>query len=108
MKNQDGNGFRNAGWEREGVPLDVAVRVMVDAEKPDVSSHAELRFVQRTGIGEQSVARVWREGEPVKVEARDYHHARYNAENQAVLLAHGGVITTVLDATFEEFRRVER
>lgn len=75
---------------------------------PRVSSHARLRLVQRAGVDASSPARAWRDGVPIEVEAHDYHHARYNAAQNVVLLARGGVITTVLDATHEEFRRVSQ
>lgn len=75
---------------------------------PRVSAHAGLRLVQRAGIDAGPAARVWRAGTPVDVEGHDYHHARYDAEQDVLLLARGGVITTVLDAAREEFREVSR
>lgn len=71
---------------------------------PRVSSHARLRFVHRAGVDASSTARAWREGTAVDVEAHNYHQARYNAARDVVLLARNGVITTVLDAAYEEFK----
>lgn len=70
---------------------------------PRVSSHARLRFVQRTTVNGWTARSAWRDGTPVEVECHDYHHARYNKTLDVVLLARGGVITTVLDAALAEF-----
>lgn len=70
---------------------------------PRVSSHAQIRFVQRATVNGGTAGSAWRDGTPVEVECHDYHHARYNETLNVVLLARGGVITTVLDATLTEF-----
>ncbi|MFC7233415.1 hypothetical protein ACFQMM_22395 [Saliphagus sp. GCM10025308] len=69
---------------------------------PQPSSHAKLRFMQRTGIVEFSLRQAWQSGLPVDVDGQDYHQARYDELLDVVLLARDGVLTTVLNATHLE------
>lgn len=70
---------------------------------PRVSSHAEFRFLQRTGLIEVSPDAAWRAGTPVTVDGYDYSKARYDPILDVVLLARDGIVTTVLKAAYTDF-----
>lgn len=75
-------------------------------ERPEVSSHAELRLLQRGGVDAWPVSKVWRNASPVTLEARHYHHAKYSETFDVVLIEYYGVIVTVLRGAYEEFSGV--
>lgn len=70
---------------------------------PRVSSHARLRFMQRTNTTEFSPHQAWQDGLPVDVDGYNYHQARYDDLLDVVLLAREGVVTTVLRAAYTRF-----
>ncbi|MCU4975720.1 hypothetical protein OB955_23850 [Halobacteria archaeon AArc-m2/3/4] len=75
---------------------------------PRTSAHAQLRFLQRAGVTECSLHRVWQDGRPVDVDGYNYHRARYDDLLDVVLLARDGVVTTVLEAAYTEFTEASR
>lgn len=76
---------------------------MSNRSNPQPSSHARLRFMQRTGHVEFSLRQAWQDGLPVEVDGHNYQQARYDDLLDVVLLARDGVLTTVLKATHLEF-----
>lgn len=75
---------------------------------PRVSAHAQLRFVQRAGSVNFSPRQAWQDGIPVDVEGYDYHHAKYHESLGLIFLSREGVVTTVLKATYTDFKEVSR
>lgn len=69
---------------------------------PQVSDHADLRWLQRAGVVNFSPREAWVEGYPVGGVTKG-GHARLHPPTRTILTSLNGVITTVLDAELWEY-----
>lgn len=70
----------------------------IENPAPDVTTHAKLRWLQRSATFELHVAEAWRQGYYVGCD--EYNgQARLHSPGEVVLIEKDGVITTVLETT---------
>jgi epoxyqueuosine reductase QueG len=74
------------------------------ADTLTVSSHGDLRWVQRSHEFECRPQQAWRRAQPVTLTGGNFDRVRYDAETETLLCVDGGVLTTVLWAPYEQER----
>ena len=68
-----------------------------------ISSHADLRWVQRAHDFDRRLERAWEESKPVSIDYRDFDQVRYDSQTETLLCVRDNTIVTVLRAAYEDF-----
>lgn len=74
----------------------------------EVSTHAALRWVQRTRAFEQRPQQAWRRSDAVRLEYGEFDRVRYDTETDTLLCAREKTLVTVLNASYEQFEPISR
>ncbi|KAB1196906.1 MULTISPECIES: hypothetical protein [Haloferax] len=72
-----------------------------EEELPEFSGHADLRIVQRGKEFFLPPSEIWRQGSDYWVKGRG-GRTRFHGPTNSILVARGGVVTTVLNAEYEK------
>lgn len=68
-----------------------------------ITTHAKLRWLQRTHNFSASPADVWERATPINLESAHFGEARYDELSETVLCVNESTLVTVLSAQYEEF-----
>ena len=69
----------------------------------EISSHADLRWVQRAHDFDRRLDYAWAEARPVDLKDREFDRVRYDNQSETLLCANGNTLITVLIANYETF-----